>query len=259
MDKLVLCSLLVAVAVVSASYPGDTLLTALFHSAQPWAKSIQPPKLSQRTLQALTAFVAAAQSSSIESQLDRSHNLTWPDFGKCQLPSSNTVQLLPPASSSLNSYFVDCFLGISHAAPYIHIDRFDLWHAHLFVNGNTTGLLFHAHEYPAYSATSFPYQLGYCQANSTLVYSKSEMQARNVLWMVRSEGDKLLPPTMHQLLSTGRTTGSKDIDNVLGQPPFYTVYEDDLGHVIGDLYYLPNEPLSFDIYDAQGDEATSAQ
>ena len=81
---------------------------------------------------------------------------------------------------------------LSAACPQVALDRFDLFHAHLFLphgSGNGSGggssralgLLFHAAEYPARCA-AFPYHLGYCQANSTLEYEEKAMDLRNIVY-----------------------------------------------------------------------------
>ena len=74
------------------------------------------------------------------------------------------------------------------ACLQVALDRFDLFHGHLFLphsNGSggskTLGLLFHAAEYPARCA-AFPYHLGYCQANSTLEYEERAMDLRNIVY-----------------------------------------------------------------------------
>ena len=65
----------------------------------------------------------------------------------------------------------------------IRLNRFDLFHAHLFQphDRQGLGLLFHAAEYPARSA-AFPVHLGYCQANSTLAYAEGAMDLRNIVY-----------------------------------------------------------------------------
>jgi hypothetical protein len=65
----------------------------------------------------------------------------------------------------------------------VTLDRFDLFHAHLFQPhaGGSLGLLFHAAEYPARSP-AFPYHLGYCQVNSTLAYEERSMDMRNIVF-----------------------------------------------------------------------------
>ena len=63
----------------------------------------------------------------------------------------------------------------------ISLDRFDLFHGHLFVSDLGVGLLFHASEYPALD-DSFPFNLGYCQLNSTMQYSEPKMSWRNLIF-----------------------------------------------------------------------------
>lgn len=55
--------------------------------------------------------------------------------------------------------------------------------------GCQVGVLFHASEYPAFDASSFPIMLGHCQANSSCKYNQRAMDLRNILWwQVRSRG-----------------------------------------------------------------------
>lgn len=65
----------------------------------------------------------------------------------------------------------------------VGLERFDLFHAHLFqpYDGEGLGLLFHAAEYPAIS-TEFPVNLGYCQINSTVQYEQWSMDHRNIIY-----------------------------------------------------------------------------
>lgn len=64
----------------------------------------------------------------------------------------------------------------------VALNRYDLFHAHFFLTGDgSIGLLFHAKEFPALS-TEFPYNLGFCQRNSTMPYSPLEMAWRNFVW-----------------------------------------------------------------------------
>ena len=68
-------------------------------------------------------------------------------------------------------------------ALQIDLNRFDLFHAHLFrPHGHPgLGLLFHAAEYPARSP-DFAVNLGYCQTNSTLAYTDVRMDRRNIIY-----------------------------------------------------------------------------
>ncbi len=66
----------------------------------------------------------------------------------------------------------------------MELNRFDLFHAHLFYTKKTRslGLLFHSKEYPAYDQQKFPINLGYCQQDSYLKYDETAMNLRNMLW-----------------------------------------------------------------------------
>ncbi len=66
----------------------------------------------------------------------------------------------------------------------MELNRFDLFHAHLFYTKKTRslGLLFHSKEYPAYDQQKFPINLGYCQQDSYLGYDETAMNLRNMLW-----------------------------------------------------------------------------
>lgn len=65
----------------------------------------------------------------------------------------------------------------------ILLDRFDLFHAHLFIAADIgAGLLFHAAEYPALGP-SFKFNLGFCQLDSPLEYSEAKMAWRNLVFI----------------------------------------------------------------------------
>ena len=96
--------------------------------------------------------------------------------------------LLAVCSGSMNTiwaYPVDKDCTDLSSMPQVALDRFDLFHAHLFLrhgaSGGSLGLLFHAAEYPAL-CPAFPYDLGYCQANSTLEYAERAMDLRNLIY-----------------------------------------------------------------------------
>lgn len=88
----------------------------------------------------------------------------------------------------LNQYMAFLFEAIAALAPSVGfnvtLNRFDLFHGHLFLAGNTgrLGILFHAREYPAFNEEKFPVHLGYCQVGSSLVYDES-VNFRNILWL----------------------------------------------------------------------------
>ncbi|VAH26610.1 unnamed protein product [Triticum turgidum subsp. durum] len=88
----------------------------------------------------------------------------------------------------INSYFAFLFELIAARGPSVGLNvsltRYDLFHGHLFLASGTgrLGILFHAKEYPAFDKKLFPYNLGYCQAESDVPYDDS-MNLRNILWL----------------------------------------------------------------------------
>ncbi|KAG7023977.1 hypothetical protein SDJN02_15005 [Cucurbita argyrosperma subsp. argyrosperma] len=88
----------------------------------------------------------------------------------------------------LNSYLKFLFelIAARSAALGLNItlNRFDLFHGHLFLafDNNRLGILFHAKEFPAYDEKAFPYNMGYCQIGSNVPYDAS-MNMRNILWL----------------------------------------------------------------------------
>ncbi|KAB1202192.1 hypothetical protein CJ030_MR8G007902 [Morella rubra] len=91
-------------------------------------------------------------------------------------------------SEELNYYLEFLFELIVDRGPTIGLDislnRYDLFHGHLFLAVDTrrVGILFHAKEYPAYDKEVFPYNMGYCQIGSNVTYDES-MNFRNILWL----------------------------------------------------------------------------
>ncbi len=63
----------------------------------------------------------------------------------------------------------------------VGLNRFDLFHAHMFLRGGRLGLLFHCAEYPG-ECSHFPVNLGYCQRCTTLHYSEHVMDWRNIIF-----------------------------------------------------------------------------
>jgi hypothetical protein len=63
----------------------------------------------------------------------------------------------------------------------VNLNRFDLFHAHMFLAAGGLGLLFHAAEYPQ-RGPDFPIDLGFCQRASSLPYSEEGMNWRNLLY-----------------------------------------------------------------------------
>jgi hypothetical protein len=123
------------------------------------------------------------------------------------------------------SWLLRALFAVARELCDARIDRFDLHHAHWWINedANTCGLLFHAHEYPVCNE-EFGYELGFCQRESTLVLaSNNEMTMRNVLWVVGEDEIRLLDPT--------RIVG-KEMHGV------WTVDEGLFGHRVADVFYF---------------------
>lgn len=116
----------------------------------------------------------------------------------------------------------------------ISLNRFDLFHGHVFVASatNTLGILFHAKEYPAYDDKTFPYDLGYCQQGSTLRYDEAEASTRNVIWLALADDG-----TEASVLAY-IDTSSPAYRDILTVPELHTTYEGDFGRVQGDIYYF---------------------
>ena len=66
----------------------------------------------------------------------------------------------------------------------VRLSQHDLFHGHLFYAHEDCqlGILFHASEYPRHCATTFPVNLGFCQAESPIEYTTATMDRRNLLW-----------------------------------------------------------------------------
>jgi len=116
--------------------------------------------------------------------------------------------------------------------PPVQLNRFDLFHAHLFLEHETgeIGLLFHAQEYPAFSEEDFPYCLGFCQEGSSVTYCPERMSQRNVLWW---DGH------LHALdLSPARPLHHLLLDPVHGGDIFFTLDEALFGTRVLDVCYF---------------------
>lgn len=136
------------------------------------------------------------------------------------------------------------------------MNRFDLFHAHLFCTRDSQqlGLLFHAKEYPAYNIKEFPINLGYCQRNSKLMYDERAMDFRNMLWfqvsIVTSHSAALLQSKHEDFFVQGRLC-CLDVgpDSILhhdlimdGLQDVRTVLESDFGRSVIDVNYFASLP-----------------
>ncbi|KAL6896586.1 hypothetical protein ACP4OV_007158 [Aristida adscensionis] len=124
----------------------------------------------------------------------------------------------------------------------VSLSRFDLFHGHLFLASETgrLGILFHAKEYPAFDKEWFPYNMGYCQAESNVPYDDS-MNLRNIIWLAplpSNETKAWLAPGVLVVLDAHP-------DGIIYQEMIRdyvqvvrTVYEDDFGEIAVDVNYL---------------------
>ncbi|KAA0050901.1 T-box protein 41 [Cucumis melo var. makuwa] len=149
-------------------------------------------------------------------------------------------------SEELNSYLQVLFELIATRSSAmginIKLNRFDLFHGHLFLafDNNRLGILFHAKEFPAYDKKTFPCNMGYCQIGSNVSYDDS-MNLRNILWLApmpsSSTKDWEAPGVLVVLDAHPDGIIYRDII------PDYvhiarTIYEDDLGDTVVDVNYL---------------------
>lgn len=150
------------------------------------------------------------------------------------------------ASEEINSYFAFLFELIVARGPLVglnvSLNRYDLFHGHLFLASETgrLGILFHAKEYPAFNKELFPYYLGYCQEGSSVPYDDS-MNLRNVLWLAplpSNETKAWLAPGVLVVLDA-HPEGIIYQEMIRDYVQIVrTVYEDDLGEVAVDVNYL---------------------
>ncbi|KAL1914476.1 uncharacterized protein VTP21DRAFT_8859 [Calcarisporiella thermophila] len=221
-----------------SNYAADSLLKELVggtiaNVARP-VSIPTPPK-------SLPAFVELISSTDMNLVVDSKTSFKFPTFGKCSLSKTETV--FRGLDRQVDEYFSKLFQSIAENSQKligvsIKLNRFDLWHGHLFVNKKVIGILFHAMEYPRLDE-DFPYPLGYCQANSTVTYNAKTMVFRNALWIspICNEG----PPKMW-ILDSSKREG-------LGEEPVFTMDETTLGTLATDVYYLPGKsPLAYSPY-----------
>ncbi|KAI5008829.1 hypothetical protein ZWY2020_009877 [Hordeum vulgare] len=150
------------------------------------------------------------------------------------------------ADEDINSYFAFLFELIAARGPSVglnvSLNRYDLFHGHLFLASGTgrLGILFHAKEYPAFNKKSFPYNLGYCQAESDVPYDDS-MNLRNILWLAplpSSETKAWAAPGVLVVLDA-HPDGIIYQDLIRDYVQIVrTIYEDDFGKHAVDVNYL---------------------
>ncbi|KAF8394577.1 hypothetical protein HHK36_020790 [Tetracentron sinense] len=146
----------------------------------------------------------------------------------------------------LNSYLAFLFELIATRGPTVglnvSLDRYDLFHGHLFLarDSGRLGILFHAKEYPACEKEVFPYNMGYCQIGSNVRYDDS-MNLRNILWLAplpSSSTKAWVAPGVLVVLDAH--PGGIIYRDLIPEYVNYarTIYEDDFGDVVVDVNYL---------------------
>ncbi|KAK6347714.1 hypothetical protein TWF718_005551 [Orbilia javanica] len=234
------------------TFPGDDLLRALSRDYDPkFATRIPLTAASATTLKNLALFRISTLALNLTHPvgfLDASRGFLYPVFQhkRCQLgkDSDNVAPFL--TSTTLGTYFESVFQRIPTSANgEISLSRFDLFHGHLFANPSTgtIGVVFHSKEYPAENADAFPFNLGFCQIDSNVTFSDNVMRKRNIVWTIDAKNRTSL-----WWIDMAVRTGSNTIDAVLGGKPFYTLYEDSLGYVLADFYYLSGLELGVSLY-----------
>ncbi|KAJ3169253.1 hypothetical protein HDU88_001050 [Geranomyces variabilis] len=231
------------------SFPGDAFLQLLNKTPLPkFATKLILPTPAPATRRQLSLFRTAVLARNLTSLLSPINGFHYPTFAKCELTKDENP-VLPFTNPALEDYFTTVFTSIPKlTSKKLALSRFDLFHAHVFANTatGTAGVVFHSREYPAQNSKTFPYNLGFCQVGSDEPFDDSVMRRRNLVWVMDSAaggGSAAL-----YWIDMASKTGNADVDAVLQDGPFYTLYESDLGHVLADFYYLKGEPLGVSLY-----------
>ncbi|KAK6330442.1 hypothetical protein TWF696_003334 [Orbilia brochopaga] len=236
----------------ASTFPGDAFLRALASASAPtFAGKIPLPATSTTARRHLAEFRTATLALNITHPvrfLDESRQFQYPAFNnmQCELEKDGNGVLPFATDTTLGLYFEGLFQMIPiWTKDEIKLSRFDLFHAHLFANPRTktAGLVFHAKEYPADDADTFPFNLGFCQLGSNLTFVDKVMRRRNIVWTIDAKDRTSL-----WWIDMGIKTGDQAVDEVTGGAPFYTLYEDSLGHVVADFYYLEGLSLGVSLY-----------
>lgn len=153
-------------------------------------------------------------------------------------------------NKELNQYMAFLFETVAALAPSagfnVTLNRFDLFHGHMFLAANTgrMGILFHAREYPAFMEETFPIHLGYCQVGSPVLYDES-MNLRNILWLAPMPDCSDANGAMKWLAPGSLLVLDARPDGIIYKElvPDYvntvrTIYEDDFGAVVADVNYF---------------------
>ncbi|ERN02210.1 hypothetical protein AMTR_s00045p00211350 [Amborella trichopoda] len=152
-------------------------------------------------------------------------------------------------NKELNLYIAFLFDTIVARGPSVgfnvSLNRYDLFHGHLFLATNTgrLGILFHAKEYPAYEKKVFPYNMGYCQKGSYVRYDES-MNMRNILWLAPMPSNITRSPPKWSAPGTLVVLDAHPSGIIYGDLiPDYakdarTIYEEYFGDIVVDVNYF---------------------
>ena len=163
---------------------------------------------------------------------------------RCRASNRYVADLFAIIGGNRERCEADPTVGSRDASCSHRLSRYDLFHAHAFADAETktVGLLFHASEYPAFDADSFPHKLGYCQTDSACAFDERKHATRNVLWVARTgnEPSGTVDVAFAALdTSRGRETSPNPLHDVLlSVRELHTTFEGDFGDVAGDLLYL---------------------
>lgn len=160
--------------------------------------------------------------------------------GPCQIV--NEAYAVKPHYEEL---FAACFHAVVESMALYgfntRLNRFDLFHGHLFVTSSqTAGILFHCYEYPNGETILPGIPLGYCAANSDCAPTIDEWSFRNVLWVLGQTSSLVGAQMQAVWLLDGK---SPEISTLrIDSEPFgpncpNTIWEGSFGTVVSDVFY----------------------
>lgn len=208
---------------------------------QPWAYSFADARLSAFAAALFVAIVqgwagAAKQLGAPPPQLNRFDLFHGHLFiaNECSTPNKQTFQNTPVAQHANSASRKSAAAGNLNSSQHhkLHTAQQPLQQQHLQQISDSSscrvGVLFHASEYPAYQPSSFPINLGHCQARSSCRYSARAMDLRNIIWW---QGQLAV-------LDVGEASPLHDSLLHQGTQPLRTVYEEDFGTPLAELLLL---------------------
>ena len=139
-------------------------------------------------------------------------------MGRCQVFPGDTCDARRVMIKEMEETFIRVFEKTAELLN-VKLDRYDLHHGHIVLTRcGRLAMILHAKEYPKIEE-GFPYELGFCQEGSSVSGIGDAMKERCALWVYGF-------PWIAKL-----DTGEK-------RRPFGTVYEMEIGQVVGDVYFF---------------------